>query len=142
MSSHTPLISALLFPPAANRASKWSTVTLSRASSHRGGECSCFVLRDLSYRRPEAIDTMAKIGLAQGRPAIADDFPEVRVGLRLADSERAFDLKTEASGFAVYAFEVDDQIVEGFAEVALLKRDTVDRTIIDTGSVAFSQQLR
>jgi len=51
-------------------------------------------------------------------------------------------LKAEASEFAVSASEVDNYIVQWLAEVALLKRDAAHCAIFDTGSAAFSEQVR
>ena len=84
----------------------------------------------------------AEIGLGESRQAIADDFPEIGVALGLADGERALGLKAEASGFALSASEVDNYIVQGLAELTLLKGDAANRTVFDTGSVAFREQVR
>ena len=103
---------------------------------------ACFAFCGLSYRCSETVDVAAEVGLGQGRPAIADDFPEICVAVGLADDERALDLKAEATEFAVSHFEVDNYIVQGLAEVALLKSDTANCTMFGTRSVAFGEQVR
>ncbi|MBV8104746.1 MAG: hypothetical protein JO223_08995 [Hyphomicrobiales bacterium] len=115
--------------------------TLSSKLAQRGKR-PCFVFRNYSYRRAESVNTVTEIGFVKGRPAVADYFPEVSVILGLANDKRAFGLKTKASKFAVCASEVDNYIVEGLAEVALLKCDSANYTIVNTGSIALRQQVR
>src|ERR1039458_5846148 len=92
----------------------------------------CFTMRDGTDSSPVTVDAVTEIVLAQRGPTIADDFAKVSIGLRIADYQRSFDLKAKTSWFASRASEVNDHVVQRFAKVALLHRDTAHHPVVNS----------
>src|SRR5208282_5395217 len=91
-----------------------------------------FALRDGADGGAVTVDAVAEIVLVQRGPAIADDFTKVSVGLRIADCQRSFDLEAKASWLPSRASEVNDHIVQRFAKVALLHRNTAHHPVVNS----------
>src|SRR5271167_3710233 len=91
-----------------------------------------FALRDLTYGDAITVHASAEIVLVQRGPAVANDFTKVSVGLRIADCQRSFDLEAETSWLSSRASEVNDHIVQRFAKVALLHRNTAHHPVVNS----------
>ena len=98
------------------------------------------ILGNFTNHHAVAIDVPLKMRQVQRGPAIADHRPEVGVRGRGANDNIALGLQAKARLFAVKGLEIDDEIIEGLAEISLFQRNASDLRVRNPRNMALIQQ--